>query len=363
MSGRSNHRRSCLGRLLRLAVLIAAFVAGIGILVGAVLAQQYQRFQTQPILTNGQSQTLIIPNGTSWSGVVERAVQNEVVDSAYLFDFWGRRTGLAEEVKAGTFHLEGPLKLEELAEMLRRGGRANETVVILREGLTIFEIADRLEELELVNADEFLDAARDTRRFGWTNAEMESLEGYLFPDTYRIAEGSSAEVIVDRFLGRWQEKVHPLFDENADRLQALERDYGVDQHDIIILASIIERETGVSSERDIIARVFYNRLERGMMLQTDPTCVYGETTYHLEPTPQLCRDPLNRYSTYVIEGLPPGPIANPGMASIEAALLPSDAPEASDYLYFVSRRDGTGEHYFSTNYDEHRRAIQRFLRD
>lgn len=330
--------------------------------VVAVAVVQYVQFQDRPVLESGETATLVIPNGTSWPGVVERAEEAGVIESALMFDAWGRRSGLAEEVRAGTFHLQGPLELEDLAKMLRQGGRADEVVITFQEGLTIFDIADRVEEIGLAEREEFLRQVRRTEHYDWTSEQMESLEGYLFPDTYRFYQGSGAEEVVDRLVRRWKDEAS-LFDEYADEMERLSEEYGFERHDVVIMASLIEKETGVDSERDLIARVFYNRLERGMQLQTDPTCVYGESTYQRTPTPELCRDPLNRYSTYVIDDLPPGPIANPGRASLEAALMPRQGEEFTDYLYFVSRRDGSGEHYFSTNYADHREAIDRFLRD
>ena len=342
---------------------LAGFSAAV--VVAAVLAAvawvQFLQFEDRPVLEEEETATLVIPSGTSWPGIVDRIEDAGVVESAWRFDVWGRRSKLSEEVRAGTFYLEGPLELEELAEILRQGGRADEVVITFQEGLTIFDLADRVDEAGLAGREEFLSAARRVERYDWTSPEMESLEGYLYPDTYRFYQGSGADEIIDRLVQRWKREAS-LFDEYAEEMDHLGEEFGLDRHDLVIMASLIERETGVDTERDLIARVFYNRIERGMQLQTDPTCVYGEATYRQRPTPELCHDPLNRYSTYVIEGLPPGPIANPGRASLEAALSPSEDAGAARYLYFVSRRDGSGEHYFTTNYDDHREAIDRFLR-
>ncbi len=350
-----------MGRLFRLVLAGLSAVVVVATVAAAVVVVQFVQFQDQPVLEEEETKTLVIPSGTSWPGVVERVEEAGLVESALFFDIWGRRSGLSNEVRAGTFYLEGPLLLEEMADVLRKGGRADELVITFQEGLTIFEMADRVAEAGLVDREEFLREARRADRYDWASPQMESLEGYLFPDTYRFNLGTSAEDIVDRLVGRFDREAS-IFEEYADQKEAIRQEFGLDRHEIVILASLIERETGVDHERSLIARVFYNRLERGMLLQTDPTCVYGEATYDQVPTPSLCRDPLNRYSTYVVEGLPPGPIASPGRASLKAALMPSEDPQAQEYLYFVSRRDGTGEHYFSTNYAEHRQAIDRFLR-
>lgn len=353
----------CLRSLARLTVSLAIVAVIVGISAGLLAMRHYQAFEEARVLESGEATTLEIPSNTSWPGVVDLVEREGVVDSGLFFDVWGRRTGLAEEVRAGTLYLEGPLTLDEFGDLLRRGGLAEDLAVTLPEGLTIFEVAARLEEAGVSDYDQALDSLRRTDGYEWLPERAESLEGYLFPDTYRFADGVSIRVVVDRLLERWEEVAGRLFEEYEDEFRHLRREFGFDRHDVVIMASIIERETSVGGERDVISRVFYNRLQRGMLLQTDPTCVYGEDTFDLQPTPAHCRDPDNRYSTYVVEGLPPGPIANPGVASLEAALVPSDDPEAREYLYFVSRNDGSGEHYFSTNYAEHRRAIDRFLRD
>lgn len=352
--------RGCFGRAIRLILAVTALLLVVGAAGAALVFAHYQRFEQALLLEEGQTQTIVIPPNTAWPGVVQRVMAAGLVEHELYFDIWGRRSGLSDAVRAGTFNLEGPLSLEELADQLRQGGLAGDVQITFPEGLTIYHMADRLEAAGLATREEFLELVRQPERFG-LSPELESLEGYLYPDTYRFFQGSSTEQILERLLGRWRQMSGPLFEENQEALKEFEERYGMGEHDIVILASLIERETGAGEERDKIARVFYNRLDRGMMLQTDPTCVYGESTYLEIPSPARCKDPLNRYSTYVIQGLPPGPIANPGQAALRAALEPSQAPEAMEYLYFVARRDGSGGHYFSRTYEEHRRAIRRFL--
>lgn len=356
----TTNKGGCLWRVVRVSVAVVLSALVVVAATGALVYSDYRKFEASPILEEGQVKSLVIPRGTAWPGVVSRVADARLVPNPYYFDAWGRQTGLAEEVRAGNFSLEGPLTLEELAEILRRGGSVDEVVITFPEGLTIFHMADRLEAAGLADRTEFLELVREPSRFG-LGEEAETLEGYLYPDTYRFRQGASAEDIVWRLLRRHQEIVEPLYEAHAKVLEGLTQTYEMDRHEVIILASLIERETGVTDERDLIARVFYNRLDRGMMLQTDPTCVYGEATYLEIPSPGRCRDPLNRYSTYVIRGLPPGPIASPGRASIEAALRPSELEEAREYLFFVARRDGSGSHYFSKTYAEHRRAIRQYL--
>jgi UPF0755 protein len=341
-------------------------LCAVGLVVAAIVLSalylHYRAFVHAPVLQQGESVTLVIPKNTAWPEVVSLLERANLVEHVTYFEYWARRRHLPAAVKAGTYELDGPLGLVALDEQLREGGRVDETRVTFQEGLTIFHMADRVQTHGLAARDEFLRAARDEHALREAGLSADSFEGYLFPDTYRFRKGTSAQEIVSRMHARWQAVWMALEKQYADQKSSLEETYDFDRHDIVTLASIVERETSVDQERGVIARVFLNRLDRDMRLQTDPTCVYGEGTYDEVPRPKHCKDPLNRYSTYVIDGLPPGPIANPGRASLQAALDPSAKPEAKGYLFFVARRDGTMRHHFSKTFAEHKRAIQRFLR-
>lgn len=354
-------QRSVWGRVWRW---VAALAGALVVVVGAAAAGVYVHYQQvieRPVLSEGETRTLVIPEGTAWPGVVSRVEDAGLVEPAQYFDLWGRQTGLAGAAKAGTFHLAGPLSLEELGEVIRRGGLAEEVAVTFPEGWTIFHMADRVESIGLASRSEFLAKAQDPALLEELGIPGESVEGYLFPDTYRFHQGASAEEVIRTLHVRWEAVVGPLVEAHQEALEALSESYGFELHDVVIMASLIERETGVMSERERVARVFYNRLDRSMRLQTDPTCVYGEETYREVPHPRYCHDKLNRYSTYVIDGLTPGPIANPGEASLLAALKPSEEAEDMAFLYFVARRDGQGGHHFSKTYQEHREAIRKYL--
>ncbi len=338
--------RGCVGTMVRLVLwgtVLALLVVVIG---GSYLLQDYREFQQALVLQDGE-------------GVVARVMEAGLIEQELYFHAWARQTGLTGKVRAGTIRLDGPIGLEELSAALRRGGLAEERVLTFPEGLTIFHVADLLEAEGVGSRAEVLELARDPARFGVEG--VDTLEGYLFPDTYRFGSNVSAEQVLARKVRRYEEVTAPLFEAHQEALEGLAESYGFSPHDVIIMASLIERETGVTDERELVSRVFYNRLDRGMRLETDPTCVYGETTYLEIPHPRFCRDRDNVYSTYVNHGLPPGPIASPGRASIEAALRPDESEEAREYLFFVSRRDGTGAHHFSRTYEEHRQAIRRYL--
>lgn len=333
----------------RIVVGALLFAAVLGVLGAAGLGVHYFAWTQRPTMADG-TVTIVIPRGTSWSGVVQILGEAGVVTRPRYFDFWGRRAGLPAKVKAGTYRLEGPLELRALAEKLGEGGAIAEITVTIPEGFNLWAIGARLEEQGLVDRRDFDQAARDPAALERAGLEAESFEGYLFPDTYRIATGSSAADIVA--------KMHARFVSVWGELGAVGEANGLSRHELVTLASIVEKETAAPAERTRIARVFYNRLAQGMRLQTDPTCVYSEERWAQTPTPRDCKDPLNRYSTYVVDGLPPGPIANPGRDALRAAIEPSAAPEDAELIYFVARGDGSGEHTFSKTLDEHNAAVR-----
>jgi UPF0755 protein len=219
---------------------------------------------------------------------------------------------------------------------------------VLPEGLTAAEIAVRLEAATLVRANEFLAVTRDPAVAREFEVEGTGLEGYLFPETYRMPHGLSAKrvarVLVDQFRAQWA----PL---EAD---AKARGLGLQQ--VVTLASIVEKETGAAEERPLVASVFWNRLGRGMRLESDPTTIYGIPDFDGNLRRAHLEDETNPWNTYRIVGLPPTPIANPGAASLAAVVRPA----ASEYLYFVAKGDGT--HIFSRSYAEHLVNVTRYQR-
>lgn len=341
---------------------VGTFLVVVLALSAAATYLHYRAWAAAPVLTEGDAVTLVIPESTNWSDVIDILERHDLVESPFYFDLWARQRDLPARVKAGSYLFEGPMTLPQFANRLEQGGAVEEVSITVPEGFTIFHVADRVERLGLASRQAFLDAARDDAALERAGITGESFEGYLFPDTYRFVKGTPARLIVQRMHDRWSEVWSELSAEHDESIRHLEDVYAFDRHAFVTMASIIEKETGAHGERDLVARVFYNRLDREMRLQTDPTCVYGESTYTEIPHPRFCKDPLNRYSTYVIDGLPPGPISNPGRASMKAALTPDDSPEARAYLFFVARRDGTPGHHFSRTFREHKAAIRKYLK-
>ena len=246
-------------------------------------------------------------------------------------------------LKSGEFIFRSHFKPLDILNTLTKAPPAESLKITIPEGFNRWQIADRLAQN------------------GWNRKlvlrliEEKKLEGKLFPDTYSVTptmtETQILAVMHERFKSVW--KTVNTASSHRPKLS---------EDELITLASLVEKETVQPKEAPIIARVFLNRLQKGMKLQSDPTYVYTKDRYGKKPTKtdRLAKD--NPYNTDVIKGLPPGPIANPGRIALSAAMNPSGLPKASSWLYFVAKRDGTGEHYFSKTYTEHRKAIKRYLK-
>lgn len=260
---------------------------------------------------------------------------------------WGHRLwGRPQDVKAGTYAFPAPVRLRDVLSDLE-AGRVEQVEVAIPEGLTVREMGRLLEFAGVTGAEALVRLALDEGSPSRWGLPGPTLEGYLFPDTYRFARGVEASRVVDAMVRRFRAVTDALGPEAEAR--------GVDLHRWVTLASVVEKETGAAPERPLVAAVFHNRLQRGMRLQSDPTVIYGVDSFDGDlRRADLLRD--TPYNTYTRAGLPRGPIANPGRASLEAVLRPAAVP----YLYFVSRNDGT--HVFTVSYDEHRRAVDRYQR-
>ncbi|PIE56386.1 MAG: hypothetical protein CSA34_04720 [Desulfobulbus propionicus] len=252
-------------------------------------------------------------------------------------------TDSATRLQAGEFQIARGLPPGEVLEHLRSGMTVQHPVII-PEGLTLVEIAEAFSAQGWGRKARFIALARDPAFLHDHGLEERSAEGYLFPDTYALARGEADEAgILGRMIARFFQVWKTLEPEEAT----------ISRHEVVTLASIVEKETGAAMERPMIAAVFFNRLHLGMRLQSDPTVTYGVAG----STGRLTRKDLQRptpYNTYVIKGLPPGPICNPGRASLQAVLQ----PDVTNALYFVSKNDGT--HHFSRTLKEHNQMVRKY---
>jgi UPF0755 protein len=291
-------------------------------------------------------------------------------DDAIAFKLFVLHKGAARKTTAGPHVFRGDMTPVEILDELARKQKSQEVQVTIPEGKNILEVAAILAEAGLSDAATLEQAMRDPELLESLGIAGETAEGYLFPDTYRFETKSSAEDVVRRLVERHRTVFEGLRRRYRKEAEDLQDDLQWGDREIVILASIVEEETAAKHERPLIAGLFLNRMKfssfKPKLLQTDPTIVYGCTVPKKKSaaclkftdrirTAQL-RDTENPYSTYAHEGLPPGPICNPGRAAIEAVL----APKKSRFLYFVSRNDGT--HQFSKTVSEHEHWVELYQR-
>lgn len=290
---------------------------------------------------------VVIEPGDAMRIVADKLARAGVVRSALALRLYGSMSGDARRIKPGDYSFLGGEWMADVMGHLVRGDIVVVTVTI-PEGLTLRQIAERLAAAGLACADEFEREAREGPLVEALGLGPLGAEGYLFPATYRFSPRANSAEILATMLGRFYRTLTPPVEERMFEL-------GLTNRELVTLASIIEREAKAAGDRALIAGVFYNRLALGMPLQADPTAQYALDGNQKLSTADAVRIPT-AFNTYAFTGLPPGPIANPGMQSIEAALYPAK----TRYLYFVARDDGT--HLFSRTFAEHQRAIAELKR-
>ena len=286
-----------------------------------------------------------VKEGASFRQVASQIAETGFILNRTTFVVLGKLMGVEEQIHPGKYDLNSRMAPSTILNVLVTGQTIPYWVTI-PEGYSMQQIGDLLEEVGVTTAELFVQAARDKEFIHALGVEAETLEGFLFPDTYRFHHGTSPRDIIKVMVGQFQQLYTP-------EVQTQARERGLSTLEVLTLASIIEKETGASEERKLISAVFHNRLKRGMLLQSDPTVIYALPAFdgNLRKPDLKYASP---YNTYRVRGLPPGPIANPGWDSIIAALHPASVP----YLYFVSKNNGT--HHFSTTLAEHSRAVYRY---
>ncbi len=321
-------------RVLLVLFLFALIAAGV---VYYSLSQPYAGFRDQVFIE--------LPRGTPTQGMAAALAQAGVIRYGWQF-LAVRALQPHRRLQAGEYLFDRPASVFQVFDRIARGDIFYYTLVV-PEGQNMFDIAASVEQLGILPAAAFLQAARDPASIRELDPQAPTLEGYLFPETYRITRRQDAASICRMMTGRfrlvWSELGSPP---------------GV--HAVVTLASLVEKETAIREERPLVASVFRNRLAIGMKLDCDPTTVYAAMlsgTYRGSIFRSDLESP-NPYNTYRNAGLPPGPIANPGLASLRAALKPAE----SDYLYFVARGDGSGHHQFSQDLAAHRIATAQYRR-
>jgi UPF0755 protein len=297
---------------------------------------------------DGVEQFVEIPSGSGTSAIARRLADAGVIRDEISFKLALWLSGNARRLQAGEYRFDHAISARQVADKIARGD-VYVRPITFPEGLTAKQMAAVYESKDFGEAQEFLDATKNAALVSAVDPVAKDLEGYLFPDTYKLPRTSTADQLVGRMVGSFMKALTPDVIEQAEAR-------GMNVRQLVTLASIVEKETGNPAERPLVAAVYANRLKIGMGLQCDPTVIYAlerAGRYH----GNLTRDDLqfdSPYNTYRYAGLPPGPIASPGSASLEAAASPADVP----YLYFVSKNDGS--HAFATTLDEHNRNVQEY---
>lgn len=324
-------------------LIICLVVIAVGL--GSWLGADLYGFAHRPAGTAGAPVIFSITPGESLNNICARLHAQGLISDTRRFMFLARLKKDDKRLKAGEYELSAEQTPLELLDTLVSGDVYLHTLTI-PEGYTLKQIGAEIDRLALTDADQFLTLATDPKVVAAFGLKGRTLEGYLFPDTYHFPIGLPARTLIVRMVERFRDQYPKEWHQRA-------ADLNMSQLDVVTLASIIEKETGDPSERPLISSVFHNRLKKRMRLETDPTVIYGIENFNGNLTRKDLRTPTP-YNTYIIRGLPPGPIANPGREAIKAALYPA----RSDYLYFVAKKDGT--HQFSTNIKDHNAAVRKY---
>ena len=292
---------------------------------------------------HGAATRVIVPRGASFGQATDSLAKAGLISYPKLFRLYGRLTGGDRNIKPGTYLLRHDTPWSDIVGALN-GGHGLVNTVTIPEGYSISQINPALAKTLGVSLASVDSAVRDTALLARLDVPTPTLEGYLFPDTYAFPVGTTARQAVREMVIGFERRWKPEWDTKLIEL-------GVNRHDFVTMASIVEREARLPEERPVIAAVYYNRLRKGMLLQADPTVQYA-LGHHVGRVLYKDLTIQSPYNTYVNKGLPPGPIASPGAASLAAAANPADVP----YLYFVAGRDG--HHEFRNTLAEHNSAIR-----
>jgi UPF0755 protein len=298
-----------------------------------------------PSHVKGPKKTINIRRGMTFREVAHLLGDEGIIKGSRLFIFWGRLSGAFPKVKAGEYELSSDMTPLHVLETLKKG-KVKQHMTSIPEGYTVSQIAEILESKGIANREAFLEKCFSPQYVSSLGIEADSLEGYLFPDSYLFSKDLEPENIIETMVRRFRRVYTAQYSKRA-------KDLGLSAREILTLASLIEKEAAIPRERFLVSSVYHNRLKRNMRLYSCPTVIYGIKNFN----GNLTKRDLERYTpynTYLIRGLPPGPICNPGKEAIVAALYPA----TTEYLYFVSKNDGSN--HFSSTLKEHNIAVWKY---
>ncbi len=323
-------------------------IIGLAVAALIIMPSYYYSLLYTPASRDGKNVTITIKSGSNFPAITRTLISAGILKNAKGFKLAARIKRAHRNIKAGEYELSGSMTPLEVLKAMTTG-KVKYYSITFPEGYSIKEMAKTLDNAGIVRSEEFIEKARKEFLVEKLGFEGKSFEGYLFPDTYKFTKPMDAAEIIHMMTGKFNQVYGAAHKEKTKEL-------GLTVSELITLASIIEKETGVTEEMPLISAVFHNRLRRGIALQSDPTVIYGIKDFNGNITKRDLRT-KTAYNTYTFRGLPPGPIANPGRNAIEAALNPANV----SYLYFVSRNNGT--HHFSNTLKEHNRAVDKFQKN
>ena len=334
-------------------VLLLVLALCISFLIIIIISIVYIKNITNTPLSHVANQKIInIPKGSDLKTVSSILKKEGIIKNTFAFNLLAKYKSAERDLKAGEYQLSLDMPPLQILNLILEW-KVYQYPVTIPEGYNIFEIASLLNKKELADRKKFLLSAFNSNFTKSLGIDANNLEGYIFPDTYYLSKGMDEKVILKKMVDTFKKAVSEEISNNYQKT-------GLIQHQIITLASLIEKETSNEKEKSIISAVFHNRLKKKIRLQCDPTVIYSLLLEGLKKNEIIYDGNIRKedlsidspYNTYRYGGLPPGPIANPGKSSIHAAMHPS----ASKYIYFVSKNDGN--HHFSATIEEHSRAVR-----
>ncbi len=309
---------------------------GVGTYVGYIFTRPYQ----------GEDATFTVNNGDTFGRVNQRLFEQGLIPDKRLFHYYAKYKNALTRFRAGSYTIPRGTTLSGVLHTLVYG-QPNLTSITIPEGKNMYEIAKLLEAAGITSESDFLEMVQHPDLISQLKIQASSLEGYLYPETYRFAPKTPAKIVAKTMIDLFNRKT-----ESLDFTHPF-----LNKHQVIILASVVEKETGAKIERPAIAGVFTNRLKKRMRLESDPTTIYGIWKRYTGNIKKADLVEYTPYNTYKVPALPQGPISNPSLEAISAVLN----PEQNDYLFFVSKNDGT--HVFTRNYQDHLKAVDNFQRN
>lgn len=329
---------------------------------GSLFEELLSRFDTPADPSDSAIRSFVVKQGDTAAQISERLQSQGLISDARVFRWMADLEEVAGELAVGEYELSPSMKPSEVLAVLAGGKTKAAPLVTIPEGWRAEQIAERMAARGVGTVDQFMALVKGGRSplpGLATRPVGSSLEGYLFPESYQVNAKTTPDQMVDRMLDEFESRF-------TEDMKAEVAARGLTIHQVVTMASLVEREAVVPSERPLVAGVFYNRLREGMLLQTDPTVQYAVASSQQDSQKRygwwktaLTKEDLaidSPYNTYLHPGLPPGPICNPGLASLKAAV----EPVATDYLYFVAKQDGT--HAFAKTLDEHNDNVARYNR-